>query len=67
MRCNICDSVLEKPIWNAQLKGWEPCTTCLDVIFSVFEDYPAPAEEQEEKELDSSPEDAYNILKGSER
>jgi hypothetical protein len=52
MRCNICDSDLSKPVFNRQLNTWEPCTTCLDVIFNVFEDYPTVEETPEEDEED---------------
>lgn len=40
MRCNICDASLVKPTFNTQINAWEPCQTCLDIIFSVFTDDP---------------------------
>jgi hypothetical protein len=38
MRCKICDSLINAPVWNNELQDWEVCTTCLDIINSVFED-----------------------------
>jgi hypothetical protein len=69
MRCNICDSLINKPVWNSQIKTWEPCTTCLEVINNVFEDPVAEdayAEEEDEDEdfpLDNSSLEVYNIFR----
>ena len=38
MRCKICDTAINKPVWNAQLGDWEICTTCLNIVNNVFED-----------------------------
>jgi hypothetical protein len=55
MRCKICDSAINKPVWNSQLKDWEICTTCLNVVNSVFEDPiiedPYTEEETEDEEI----------------
>lgn len=48
MRCYICDSVLSAPVWNGQLKAFEPCPTCMDIIHHVFEDTPEPLSVEEE-------------------
>ena len=63
MRCKICNSLINKPVWNSQLNDWEVCTTCLEIINDVFED-PLPEEEvvEDEKELDNLTESVYNIL-----
>ena len=45
MRCHICDTVINKPVFNSQWKNWEPCTTCLEVINNVFEDPVIEAED----------------------
>lgn len=52
MRCHICDAALENPTYNRDLQQWEPCGTCLEIIFSVFEDAP------EKEKNDDGPEDA---------
>ena len=61
MRCKICDSVLNRPVWNAQLNDWEVCGVCLEVINNVFEDpvvedTTADEEEQDDFLLDNSEE-----------
>jgi tRNA G26 N,N-dimethylase Trm1 len=48
MRCKICDSIIHKPVWNNQLKDWEVCTVCLDIINNIFEDPVLPDQEAEE-------------------
>ena len=62
MRCKICDSSIDKPIWNSELGDWEICSACLEVVMSTFEDYPS-IEEENKKELDNISEEDYNILK----
>jgi cytidine deaminase len=41
MRCNICNKVLtDKEVnYNHDLKTYEPCTLCLDVIQDVLSKY----------------------------
>ena len=59
MRCKICDSLINRPVWNSQLGDWEVCPTCLDIINNVFEDpvaedsYAEEDEEDEEISLDN--------------
>jgi hypothetical protein len=48
MRCHICDTVINKPVYNAQLKAFEPCTICLEIINNVFEDPVIEAEDNSE-------------------
>jgi uncharacterized protein with PIN domain len=50
MRCHICNAVLSEPEiqWNKDHKDWDPCTTCQDVIESVFNDN---SEDEIEREL----------------
>jgi len=62
MRCHICDSSIDKPIWNSELNNWEICSTCMEVVMTTFEDYPS-IEEESKKELDNIEEEDYNILK----
>lgn len=38
MRCNICDSSLANPKFNRDLRTWEPCETCLEVISDCIND-----------------------------
>jgi hypothetical protein len=38
MRCNICDSLLSQPRYNQELKAWEPCETCMEVIQDCLND-----------------------------
>ena len=48
MRCHICDKVMTKPVYNKDLKGYEPCDTCLDIINDLlndFKDQPFAAED----------------------
>ncbi len=62
MRCYICDSVLSSPVWNSQLKAYEPCPTCMDIIHHVFEDAPeqnSPDEESLEDVEDISDERSF--------
>lgn len=49
MRCHICNSVLgSKEIkFNKDFDGYEPCSTCLDVIAEVFTDDPDEDEYRE--------------------
>ena len=54
MRCKICDSLLNKPVWNAQLEDWEVCTTCLEIINNVFEDPVVESPYEEEPEEDEN-------------
>lgn len=66
MRCNICDSVIDKPVFNKDIDTWEPCLTCLEIINNVFEDLPEQNEEKEEDDtilLDKDEEDLYNLVK----
>jgi hypothetical protein len=51
MRCKICDTIINRPVWNAQLNDWEICTTCLEIVNSVFED-PVVEDSYAEEELD---------------
>jgi hypothetical protein len=39
MRCNICDSVIDEPKWNAELKGWEICDSCMVVVHDTLASY----------------------------
>lgn len=39
MRCNICDSSLSKPDYNADLGGYEPCITCLEAIQDALDGF----------------------------
>ena len=52
MRCKICDSSMEKPVWNRQLGDWEVCGVCLEIIFSVFTDSPEQERDEEPTEED---------------
>jgi hypothetical protein len=55
MRCKICDSIINRPVWNGILRDWEVCTVCLEIINSVFEDpvvENAYTEEEEEPASD---------------
>jgi tRNA G26 N,N-dimethylase Trm1 len=52
MRCKICDSVINKPVWNAELKDWEVCSPCLEIINNVFEDYPTIEDPYETEEVE---------------
>lgn len=45
MRCKCCDAIIDNPKFNKQLNDWELCTVCLEIVFSVFEDYPSDEEE----------------------
>ncbi len=40
MRCHICNTVLspQEIQWNPDHKDWDPCTSCQEVIDSVFND-----------------------------
>lgn len=59
MRCKICDAAINKPVWNAQLKDWEICSTCLNIVNNVFDDpvmedpYAEAEEDDEEIPLDN--------------
>lgn len=46
MRCHICNSVIPTPQYNNLLGNWEPCQTCLDIIFNVFDDHDDVEEKQ---------------------
>ena len=50
MRCHICNATLSAAEiqWNTDHKDWDPCTTCQEVIDSVFND---STEEEIDKEL----------------
>ena len=50
MRCRICDSAIENPKYNSDHKDYDPCTTCLEIINEVFEDYVEEHEERKEKD-----------------
>jgi len=39
MRCNICDRLLAAPRYNRELKAWEPCDTCLEIINECLNDF----------------------------
>jgi hypothetical protein len=39
LRCNICDRLLSQPRYNRELKAWEPCDTCLEVINECLNDF----------------------------
>lgn len=39
MRCNICDRLLKAPTYNRELKTWEPCDTCMEVITDCLNDF----------------------------
>ena len=64
MRCKICDSSMEKPVWNRQLNDWEVCGVCLEIIFSVFTDAPEKEKEDEpsEEEIFYAEEGVENIV-----
>ena len=51
MRCHICNAVLsdQEIQWNKDHKDWDPCTTCQDIIESVFND---DTEEEIDKQLE---------------
>jgi hypothetical protein len=36
MRCHICDSSLEAPIFNSDHNDYEPCPTCMVVILDTL-------------------------------
>jgi cytidine deaminase len=50
MKCYICDAGIENPKYNSAHKNYEPCTTCLEIINEVFEDYVEEEDEREEEE-----------------
>jgi len=37
MHCNICDKQLDESdiVWNDDLKKWEPCKECLEIIYDA--------------------------------
>lgn len=37
MHCNACDRQLSEKeiIWNGDLKAWEMCGTCLEIVFDA--------------------------------
>jgi hypothetical protein len=57
---------MENPTWNRNLKDWEVCGVCLEVIFNTFEDAPDVTEEREEEisedEVFNAEEDAQIIV-----
>jgi len=54
MRCKICDSVMDKPVWNRLLQDWEVCGTCLEIIHDVFagEDLPDNLKEEAPEDIE---------------
>lgn len=32
MRCDICNSIIPKPVWNERLGAFDPCHVCLDEV-----------------------------------
>jgi len=54
MRCKICDSIIDQPKFNKQLDDWEVCGECLEIIFSVFEDYPEQDKDDDLLEEDNN-------------
>ena len=58
MRCKICDSMINKPVWNEELGDWEVCTVCLEIINNVFEDPVIDTSDKvdDDLELDNLPE-----------
>lgn len=38
MRCHICDTLLITPRYNRDLKAWEPCDPCMEVISDCLND-----------------------------
>lgn len=64
MHCHICDATLslDETRWNRDHLDWDPCTQCLLVINSVFDDHLTEEEidrllGSEEQDL-TSPEDS---------
>ncbi len=51
MRCAICDKELsdKEVIWNSDLKGYEPCTVCLDAAMDAA--YPGGVPDEGDEEL----------------
>ena len=39
MRCNICDASLAQPRYNREIKTWEPCETCTEVITDTINSF----------------------------
>ena len=67
MRCNICDAPLAKPVFNKDINTFEPCQTCLDIIYSVFTDSPEVIEGEAEAvaavDAEVSLEELYEVVK----
>lgn len=54
MRCYICNSVINKPVWNGILRSWEPCTVCLEIINNIFEDHPDVSDPEIEEDVEEA-------------
>lgn len=39
MKCHICDALLSQPRYNKEIKAWEPCETCMEIIFELLDDF----------------------------
>ncbi len=64
MRCHICDRVLSEPRFNSDHKDYDPCDTCLEVVYDVLGSYrDKPAAEEDEL---GSPHDlaGYSVAPG---
>lgn len=51
MRCYICNELLSQPRYNRELKAWEPCETCMEVIQDCLNDLKDNAVFTEEDEF----------------
>ena len=62
MHCYICDVMIGDPEFNDDLKQFEPCVTCLDIIYDAAYCDGFEKEDGEVDTVDSSFDDEDRVL-----
>lgn len=53
MRCSICDRTLKDIVWNKDLRKWEICPTCMEIVHDALGKW-ADKSRPEEEEWDDT-------------
>lgn len=45
MRCYICNSIIDHPVWDDSIKNYAPCPACEDEVLDLVLEWEAEAED----------------------
>ena len=45
MRCYICNSIIDHPVWDDSIKNYAPCPACEDEVLDLVLEWEAETED----------------------